>query len=139
MNKKGQIGFIAVILAILIIIVSLIFAFFYFVIYIGWAPEYSYGERTGDIYKFSKKGLIYKSWEGVMYLGGMASNGGGSLQMEKFYFSIPESQEKEKQEIINSILECSRNRNKKCTIKYQQWLKWPIYQSSSYTVTGVSS
>jgi len=32
---------------------------------------YSEGERSGVIFKFSSKGLIWKSWEGEMNLGGM--------------------------------------------------------------------
>jgi hypothetical protein len=60
--------------------------------FIGWGANFSDGERTGDIYKFSKKGLIYKSWEGEMYLGGVHSTDGDkpTLEMDKFYFSIPE-------------------------------------------------
>ena len=32
---------------------------------IGWAPNYSEGERTGDVYKFSRKGL--DELEGIIH------------------------------------------------------------------------
>jgi hypothetical protein len=33
--------------------------------------EYSDGERTGTVTKLSRKGLICKSWEGGIYMGGI--------------------------------------------------------------------
>ncbi|HSP40652.1 MAG TPA: hypothetical protein VLN46_04400, partial [Gillisia sp.] len=40
----------------------LYFAFIYFV-------PYSEGTRTGELIKFSKKGVIYKTWEGEISQG----------------------------------------------------------------------
>ena len=99
---------------------------------------YSTGERTGDIYKFSQKGMFWKSWEGEMYLGGVSTNANGNLQMERFNFSIPSRQEKEKADLIKKIKECAINRKTmECTIQYKQWLIAPIYQDTEYTVVGV--
>ena len=111
--------------------------FIWLIAFVGWFPNYSEGERTGDVFRFSKKGLIWKSWEGTMYLGGITSGTSG-VQMEKFYFSIPESQESEKSALIEKIKECSRHRETKCTIKYKQWLKSPISIESNYVVIGVN-
>lgn len=33
--------------------------------------HYSQGDRVGVVYKFSRKGIICKTWEGEMNLGGM--------------------------------------------------------------------
>jgi len=33
--------------------------------------EYSSGTRTGQLVKFSQKGLLWKTWEGEMVLGGL--------------------------------------------------------------------
>ena len=103
--------------------------------YVGWFNGYSDGERTGEIYKFSKKGLIWKSWEGEMYLGGVSDEGKG-LVLDKFHFSIPESQEAEKLEVIEAVKLCAKER-RLCTITYKQWFKAPITQSSKYTVEAV--
>lgn len=103
---------------------------------IGLAPNYSDGERTGEIYKFSKKGLFWKSWEGAMYLGAVSSGGDG-LGLDKFYFSIPVRQEGEKRELIEKINTCARER-KICTIQYNKWFISRIFeQGSGYTVSGV--
>lgn len=110
--------------------------FVYLFVVIGWMYGYSDGERTGEVYKFSKKGLIFKSWEGEMYLGGVLKNSEGGLVLDKFYFSIPESEASEKADLIVKLQECGRDRAI-CTIKYNEWLKGPIYISSGYVVVGV--
>ena len=112
--------------------------FWYLFFYIGWANGYSEGERTGELYKFSKKGLIWKSWEGAMYLGGVSKSSEGGLVLDKFYFSIPKFQESEKTELIEKLRTCASER-KICTIVYKQWFKEPIYQSSEYTVEDVKT
>lgn len=119
---------------------SLVLLFVYFMFvgpFTGLYYGYSEGERTGDIYKFSQKGLFWKSWEGEMYLGGMMRNEKGGLELEKFYFSIPADQVLEKQEQIDKLKECARNRNKKCTITYTQWFVAPAKISSAYVVQDV--
>mgnify|MGYP001585292012 CR=1 FL=1 len=123
----------------LLVTVSVLVAialFFYLVIWIGWFNGYSDGERTGDVFKFSKKGLIFKSWEGELYLGGLVRSGESGLEIEKFYFSIPEEQEVGKLSIIETLQKCARERLN-CTIAYKQWFKEPIYQDSNYTVEKV--
>lgn len=101
----------------------------------GCYENYSTGERSGDIYKFSKKGFFWKSWEGEMYLGGYHSTGGKApkIEADKFYFSIPESEEVEKAELIEHIKQCSKKRET-CTIQYRQWFVKPINISSEYVV-----
>jgi len=39
------------------------------------ACTYSEGERTGVITKFSRKGVIFKTWEGTMTLGAEGASG----------------------------------------------------------------
>lgn len=123
-----------------IIAIILAFAFWHFVIVIGWGESYSSGERTGQVYKLSEKGLFYKSFEGEMYLGGVSSvsdgKGNSSLVMDKFEFSIPESQKTEKADIIAKLNDCAANR-KICTVHYVQWFKGPIDIETSYVVVGV--
>jgi hypothetical protein len=107
---------------------------------LGWLifgsamPNYSDGERTGDVYKFSNKGVFAKSWEGEMYLGGFTTDSNGGLQAEKFYFSLPG--DSSNKEAIEKLQQCARER-RNCTVHYQQWLKSPWYLSSSYAVQSV--
>lgn len=113
------------------------FAFFYVFIILGWMPNYSEGQRTGDIYKFSKKGIFIKSWEGEMYLGGYHSSGGDSptLETDKFAFSI--QADTANADLVADIQECV-NERKSCTIYYREWLKAPIEVNTSYIATDVS-
>lgn len=123
--------------AIVSVIIGLVFLWWIF-FYIGWYFGYSEGERTVDVYKFSFKGLIWKSWEGEGYIGGVHSTGGDSprLEMDRFYFSIESDDFAEKREIIETLKLCAQER-KICTIQYKQWFKRPIYVGSSYEVIGV--
>lgn len=119
-----------------IAIVAVILLFVTFNI-IGLMPNYSDGQRTGDVYKFSYKGIFYKSWEGEMYLGGVnTDNSNGNLELDKFYFSIPADQVNAKKDLIEKLQKCAKERLT-CTIHYNQWLFSPIYQDSEYTVEGV--
>jgi hypothetical protein len=118
------------------IIIGLIFLGTIFTILpIPIAKNFSDGERTGDIYKFSKKGLFFKSYEGEMYMGGATATKEG-IQLEKFYFSIPEKDFENKKEIINKLKECTK-REHTCTVVYSQWLKHPATIGSSYEVQDV--
>lgn len=55
---------------------------------VGWDSEYSSGERTGVVTKISKKGFIFKTWEGEMNLGGIGTDGGGSAVPNLWRFSV---------------------------------------------------
>ena len=129
MNNKEFIGPV-------LLFVFIIGFVFVFIPFVPIAQNYSDGERTGEIFKFSKKGLFWKSWEGSMYLGGVSRTSEGGLVLDKFYFSIPIEDEMEKQQIIEDLQECARAREI-CTIQYDQWLKSPVTISSRYEVTGV--
>ena len=120
-----------------VLVVALLFwLFWHFVVVIGWMPNYSEGERTGQFYKVSKKGIFYKSWEGTIYLGGVSSVSDGqntSLQLDKFYFSIPADG---KAELIEKAKECA-NKRLVCTVIYSQYLKGPINTETSYIVQDI--
>jgi hypothetical protein len=57
---------------------------------IGCSSNYSKGFRMGYVRKFSQKGLLIKSWEGELLLGGIVSTGGKTPQMvnETWEFSV---------------------------------------------------
>ncbi len=63
----------------------LLILFFYF----RYAFVYSEGTRVGIIYKFSKKGTIFKTYEGEMMLPGIRSKGASkSISTNTFHFSV---------------------------------------------------
>lgn len=115
-----------------IILVSLITFIYPF----GIMENYSDGQRTGDIYKFSKKGLLWKSWEGEMYLGGYHSTGGENptIETDKFYFSIDGASTNT--ELIEKLQKCSQERQQ-CTVVYREWLVKPWWLGSGYVAVDV--
>ncbi|MHA7059768.1 6-phosphogluconate dehydrogenase [Aquimarina sp. M1] len=54
------------ILAIIILVITLLFAIWYAIIYFA---KYSEGVRSGELIKFSNKGVVFKTWEGEISQG----------------------------------------------------------------------
>lgn len=57
-------------------------------IYWKYAFTYSDGYRAGLLQKFSRKGTIFKTYEGEMILSSVQSNTHQSIASEKFFFSV---------------------------------------------------
>jgi hypothetical protein len=59
-------------------------------IWIYWAFFFTYsdGYRAGMLQKFSRKGTIFKTYEGEMILSSVQSNKNVALASEKFLFSV---------------------------------------------------
>jgi|SRR6185369_1474925 len=49
---------------------------------------YSDGNRNGLLQKFSRKGNLFKTYEGELVLSSVQSTAGVALASEKFYFSV---------------------------------------------------
>jgi len=73
-----------VILWIAFILVIVIVAFTYW----KYGFTYSDGYRAGLLQKFSRKGTIFKTYEGEMILSSVQSNTNTALASEKFFFSV---------------------------------------------------
>ena len=84
----------------------------------GFGGGYSEGERTGTLTKFSKKGLIFKTWEGQMNLGGMVPDSENHMIPNIFRFSVTDDK------VAKNILESMRA-GKKVSLKYTQWIISP--------------
>ncbi len=58
--------------------------------FIFWKYFYTYSEgyRTGLLQKFSKKGTIFKTYEGEMILSSVSSTSNVAIASEKFFFSV---------------------------------------------------
>jgi hypothetical protein len=67
-----------------LVLVLIIAAFSYW----KYSFTYSDGYRAGLLQKFSRKGTIFKTYEGEMILSSVESNTHQAIASEKFYFSV---------------------------------------------------
>jgi hypothetical protein len=76
--------------------------------------DYSDGERTGTVTKFSRKGLICKSWEGEMQMEGFRTGGaGGRLQANLFVFSAEDPS-------VVPTIQAAQHSGERVTLRYRQ-------------------
>jgi hypothetical protein len=66
-----------------ILVVVLVFLFYW-----NYFNTYSEGNRSGILQKFSKKGNIFKTYEGELIMSSIASTSNTTIASEKFYFSV---------------------------------------------------
>ena len=59
-----------------------------FMTYWHYVNTYSEGNRSGILQKFSKKGSVFKTYEGELIMTSIASTGNTTIASEKFYFSV---------------------------------------------------
>ncbi|RYD98770.1 MAG: hypothetical protein EOP50_04705 [Sphingobacteriales bacterium] len=59
-------------------------------IFLYWRYSYTYseGNRFGLLQKFSKKGNLFKTYEGELILSSVSSNQNVPIASEKFFFSV---------------------------------------------------
>jgi len=111
----------AVLLGAIAAVVLLLAAYIWFAL--SWS--YSTGERAGYVQKFSKKGIISKTWEGEL---SMVSVPG--VAPERFYFTVPDEAVAAR---INAAM------GKKVSLRYEQHLPMPttFFGETNYFVVGV--
>jgi len=59
-----------------------------FLVYWYYFNTYSEGNRSGILQKFSKKGNVFKTYEGELIMSSIASTSNVTIASEKFYFSV---------------------------------------------------
>jgi hypothetical protein len=92
---------------------------------VGMLPHYSDGVRQGYITKFSRKGFIWKTWEGEMQIGA----GQQAALQEPHKFSVSDS---ELVDYINATL------GKRVEMVYNEWGIMPCsIGESGYQATSV--
>lgn len=104
--------------------ISILFAFLAIYSWYSWKYNFTYseGERVGVIQKFSKKGNMFKTYEGELIL----SNG---INSEKFLFSVTIDS------IANKLMSVE---GKKVIVHYEQKHgSLPWRGESTYFVNGV--
>lgn len=109
----------------------LVFAFFFFLKLMGGAgSHYSDGTRVGTLTKFSHKGLIFKSWEGQLVLGGVATNSDGNAVANTFDFSATD------EDVIKNLND-ALNQEKRVKVTYHQYLIKPLQIESDYVIDKI--
>lgn len=96
--------------------------------------EYSDGFRDGTVQKLSRKGVIFKTFEGEMILGGLDfkddGTGGGTLNRQSFLFSVSDPK-------VIAELEALPT-GKKVRLYYRQTTAtWQPSGGTSYFITSV--
>mgnify|MGYP001264833800 CR=1 FL=1 len=79
MKKFKKIGF---------AIIAFLLLFVTFYVYWNYYNTYSEGNRSGILQKFSKKGNVFKTYEGELILSSIATTGNTTIASEKFFFSV---------------------------------------------------
>lgn len=99
--------------------------------FVGISTVYSEGERTGVLTKLSKKGYVWKTWEGELNLGGMSDNGGGTAVPNVWRFSVADDA------VAQQMLPAATGA-KRVTLKYTEVWKASFAQGQTdYFITGV--
>jgi hypothetical protein len=86
---------------------------------------YSSGDRVGYVQKFSKKGWVFKTWEGELAMVNLP----GALS-ERFYFSVPDD------DVANEI---QNHLGHQVRLTYEEHVGIPVswFAETPYFVTGV--
>lgn len=82
-----------------------------FMFYWHYFNTYSEGNRAGILQKFSKKGSMFKTYEGELIMSSIASTGNTTIASEKFYFSVKD------ENVAKSLFELE---GKNVTLQYEQ-------------------
>lgn len=106
-------------------IVALMFLLFPIITFNGCNSSYSEGERIGKITKLSKKGHLFKSWEGEMLVGDNSI-----INPAPFVFSVTD------ENLVKSIQDSIKT-SKSVTLHYNQWSVKPNTQDSEYNAISI--
>ena len=91
---------------------------------------YSEGTRSGILTKVSKKGFIFKTYEGELIIGGLNQGDGAIMPASIFYFSVTDK-------VVYDKLEADQG--KKVVLHYKQVLKNFFWQGETdYFVSQVT-
>ncbi|MEI7492443.1 MAG: hypothetical protein WCK92_13670 [Bacteroidota bacterium] len=77
---------------------AIVILFVVLAIFIYWKYYFTFseGNRAGLLQKFSKRGQVFKTWEGEMILSSVKSSQNVALASEKFLFSVADKDVAEK-------------------------------------------
>lgn len=102
----------------------------WFIYYFICGITYSEGTRSGVLIKVSKKGFVFKTFEGDLNVGGVSQGEGTIMPLTIFKFST------RKKEVYDSL---SAYEGKRVVLKYRQVIKNFFWQGETdYFVDSVS-
>jgi hypothetical protein len=114
------------------IILFVLLAIIVGVLYYLSAGHYSSGERAGTISKFSDRGFVFKTWEGMLNEGGYA-DGTGAMNRKEWDFSVSASNDS----TISKLQDALRT-GERITLKYEEkFFQFPWNGDSKYFVKDV--
>jgi hypothetical protein len=94
----------------------------------GWS--YSDGERAGTISKFSRRGFVFKTYEGVLNVGGFSGET-GSLTPQYFDFSV-------KDDAVATQITNAVKTGQRVTLHYEEKIiRLPWNGETKYYITSV--
>lgn len=97
--------------------------------------QYSDGERVGTVYKLSKKGYVWKTYEGELNLGGVSTDSNGIMVPNAWEFSV---RPKDEEEVLPK-LQAAMKTGHRVTITYTQYAISPIsWGNTQYYITDVT-
>ncbi len=112
------------------LITSLVLILIWFIYYFICGMSYSEGSRAGILFKVSKKGYVFKTYEGELNVGGINQGEGTIMPMTIFKFSIT------KKPVYDSL---EAYEGKRVVVKYRQVIKNFFWQGETdYFVDHVS-
>ncbi|MFN7115680.1 MAG: hypothetical protein ACK4TA_02715 [Saprospiraceae bacterium] len=124
-GKKAWRGTKRILLILLAVGVVILAGYMWF----NYAWAYSEGTRSGTLIKVSRKGYIFKTYEGQLNLGGFQSNPEGGVASNIWEFSVTDDAVYEK---------LQRSEGKQIVLHYKQYRKsLPWQGDTSYFVEGV--
>jgi hypothetical protein len=83
-------------------------------IYFNYYNHYSSGSKDGILYSFSRKGNVFKTYEGVMLQPGLRPSRTGGLNTNEFHFSVSD------EAVADSLEKCI---GKQVMVHYNQYRK----------------
>jgi len=94
--------------------------------------SYSEGYRTGNLMKLSKKGVVFKTWEGELNVGGFSDGGGdGDMATTVWSFSVSD-------DAIVKEIETAVDKGVKVKLKYvEKYFQIDFCGDTKYFVTEV--
>lgn len=99
--------------------------------WVAWSANYSEGARVGTIRKFSKKGFVFKTYEGELDLGYMAAVPANMSEGQIWKFSVDASNA----DVIKAIDEAQVSKGK-VKIQYnEKYWRIPMRGDTKYFVT----
>lgn len=98
-------------------------------------PNYSSGSRVGVVTKLSEKGLIWKSWEGEMNMGGMRT----WTDHEGNFRSMPNTFEFNVDPSVVELVKAAQLSGMPVELVYRQWAIAPPSIGDSHVIIAVNT